>query len=592
MDGIAGAPGYRQGIGDKFAWDVLPLPKGPKGRGSTLSGDGWWIKKDTKVAAGGLGAPEADGGARSTSGPSLQAARSTPRSSSLVPDYFRLTSVKNQDAVVTTAEQTGIPFPVTPSFASWTGEILAPALADMWNNKKPPRRPCPASPPRSTPSWPRTPGRPGCELRRSTSGGADEGAGPASDDAVQTSASSAAAAGAWGRRAAARATGRGCCWSRRGPGWAGTSTWAGVNNWEPVAGPTGLAQGAVRPPAAPAPGASPCSAAPAPAHPPRAAGTRCRPETDYRLSLSRRRGLPIAFEPAGAGRGDGGPAGRAGPAAPSGAARRFVDLQRDGAPDHRPLRPAPPGAGVGAAPPPSSTPPRTSIWPALPAAPPAWARSRAARTASRAAPEQPLAPPQQRQPVLPRSAPGARRGPRADTGPSGGGRPGGDPHRHQHPHLPQRRPEPQPGGTDAGLGGVRAAPPGRAGGGVPGSQRRRVLAHWHLLQTRHGMEGWKLYLDQPHAGGAGDAPPGGPLRPARRRLPGRPGGPGSRRNGGRGGHRRPRPGLPRGRAGGRAASWTGRTGSPSAASWRWSWTTSWWPAAGPASPPWPRRAAG
>ena len=62
MDGIAGAPGYKQGIGDKFGWDVLPLPKGPKGRGSTLSGDGWWIRKDTKAPEAGLGVHEDDGG--------------------------------------------------------------------------------------------------------------------------------------------------------------------------------------------------------------------------------------------------------------------------------------------------------------------------------------------------------------------------------------------------------------------------------------------------------------------------------------------------------------------------------------------------
>jgi multiple sugar transport system substrate-binding protein len=138
MDGIAGAPGYRQGIGDKFAWDVLPLPRGPKGRGSTLSGDGWWIKKDSRVPQG------AWEFLKQMVGPEhqrahLQAASLYPSLKRLVPDYFRLTSVKNQEAVVTTAEQTGIPFPVTPSFARWTGEILAPALADVWNNKKPPK---------------------------------------------------------------------------------------------------------------------------------------------------------------------------------------------------------------------------------------------------------------------------------------------------------------------------------------------------------------------------------------------------------------------------------------------------------------------
>ena len=30
--------------------------------------------------------------------------------------------------------------------------------------------------------------------------------------------------------------------------------------------------------------------------------------------------------------------------------------------------------------------------------------------------------------------------------------------------------------------------------------RRRVLAHWHLLQTRHGMEGWKLTWISPALG--------------------------------------------------------------------------------------------
>jgi hypothetical protein len=67
----------------------------------------------------------------------MQAALVYPSLKKLVPEYFKLTSVKNQEAVVMTAEQIGIPFPVTPSFAKWTGEILAPAMADMWNNKLP-----------------------------------------------------------------------------------------------------------------------------------------------------------------------------------------------------------------------------------------------------------------------------------------------------------------------------------------------------------------------------------------------------------------------------------------------------------------------
>ena len=138
MDGIAGAPGYRQNIGDKFAWDVLPLPKGPKGRGSTLSGDGWWIKKETKAPQAAWELLKVMVGEEHQRA-HLQAASLYPSLKKLVPDYFRTTSVKNQDAVVMTAEQTGIPFPVTPSFTKWTGEILAPALADMWNNKKSPK---------------------------------------------------------------------------------------------------------------------------------------------------------------------------------------------------------------------------------------------------------------------------------------------------------------------------------------------------------------------------------------------------------------------------------------------------------------------
>jgi ABC-type glycerol-3-phosphate transport system substrate-binding protein len=138
MDGIAGAPGYRQSIGDKFAWDVLPLPKGPKGHGSTLSGDGWWIKKDVKAPAAAWELVKRLTGEEHQRA-QLQAASLYPSLKRLVPDYFRATSVKNQDAVVLTAEQIGIPFPVTPSFSRWTGEILAPALADVWNNKKTPR---------------------------------------------------------------------------------------------------------------------------------------------------------------------------------------------------------------------------------------------------------------------------------------------------------------------------------------------------------------------------------------------------------------------------------------------------------------------
>ncbi len=163
----------------------------------------------------------------------LQAASLYPSLKRLVPDYFRATSVKNQDAVVLTAEQIGIPFPVTPSFARWTGEILAPALADMWNNKKAPREAMGGSPPRSTPSWPRTPGARSCEPQRHPGGG--RGSGTAFDVCVVG-----AGSGGFGAAAAAARHGARVLLVEASPGLGGTSTWAGVNNWEPVAGPTGL----------------------------------------------------------------------------------------------------------------------------------------------------------------------------------------------------------------------------------------------------------------------------------------------------------------------------------------------------------------
>lgn len=138
MDGIAGAPNYQRGIGDKFAWDILPLPKGPKGRGSTLSGDGWWINKETKVPQAAWELVKAMVGEENQRA-QMQASLVYPSLKKLVPEYFKLTSVKNQEAVVMTAEQIGIPFPVTPSLGKWTGELLAPALAEVWNNKKTPR---------------------------------------------------------------------------------------------------------------------------------------------------------------------------------------------------------------------------------------------------------------------------------------------------------------------------------------------------------------------------------------------------------------------------------------------------------------------
>lgn len=138
LDGIVAARGYSNGIGDKFNWDVLPLPRGPKGRGSTLSGDGWWIKKDTKVPQVAWEFVKTMVGEESQR-LQLTAALAFPSLKKLIPEFFKLTNVKNQDAVVMTMEQMAVPFPVTPSLGKWTGEILAPAFADMWNNKKTPK---------------------------------------------------------------------------------------------------------------------------------------------------------------------------------------------------------------------------------------------------------------------------------------------------------------------------------------------------------------------------------------------------------------------------------------------------------------------
>ena len=78
-------------------------------------------------------------------------------------------------------------------------------------------------------------------------------------------------------------------------GLGGTSTWAGVNNWEPVAGPTGLPwelyERLRRRPLAVALQRRIRD------HPTPGSWFEIAPEIDYRLSLSRRRGLPIAFEP-------------------------------------------------------------------------------------------------------------------------------------------------------------------------------------------------------------------------------------------------------------------------------------------------------
>ena len=80
-------------------------------------------------------------------------------------------------------------------------------------------------------------------------------------------------------------------------GLGGTSTWAGVNNYEPVAGATGLPWEVYdRLVARPLAVSLQCLRARY--HPERPWGWYdCAEETDYRLSLSRPSGLPITFEP-------------------------------------------------------------------------------------------------------------------------------------------------------------------------------------------------------------------------------------------------------------------------------------------------------
>jgi hypothetical protein len=81
------------------------------------------------------------------------------------------------------------------------------------------------------------------------------------------------------------------------PGVGGTSTWAGVNNYEPVAGATGIVA-EVYERLRQIPAAVALQRARARYHPERPWGWYDRStETDYRLSLSRASGLPVAFEP-------------------------------------------------------------------------------------------------------------------------------------------------------------------------------------------------------------------------------------------------------------------------------------------------------
>lgn len=82
-----------------------------------------------------------------------------------------------------------------------------------------------------------------------------------------------------------------------GKGVGGTAAWAGVNNYEPVAGATGLI-GEVYERLRQIEGAVTLQRSRARYHPERPWGWYDRTHhTDYRLSLSRRSGLPIAFEP-------------------------------------------------------------------------------------------------------------------------------------------------------------------------------------------------------------------------------------------------------------------------------------------------------
>lgn len=82
-----------------------------------------------------------------------------------------------------------------------------------------------------------------------------------------------------------------------GNGLGGTSTYAGVNNYEPVAGATGLPQELCEY-LQQFPEAVAIQKRVAKYHPDRPWGKyTCAEETDYRLSLSRKTGMPVTFEP-------------------------------------------------------------------------------------------------------------------------------------------------------------------------------------------------------------------------------------------------------------------------------------------------------
>jgi hypothetical protein len=226
------------------------------------------------------------------------------------------------------------------------------------------------------------------------------------------------------------------------------------------------------------------------------------PETDYRLSLSRRRGLPIAFEPAALDE-EMGALLAAEPRCTVWRRSPFVDVQREGRRITALCVQRPHGR--------------------------AWVRAttyidatadvhlaRAAGCATRLGPE-------------PRSAYGE---PGAPEHPS--------PRLNNASLCYRVRPRPTgPAGPGAGTGPVQAPPAGidlqtirtatsirtypngdlnlnpvglmlgweayelyRQGGPQAAYEeaRRRVLAHWHLLQTRHGMEGWELTWISPSLG--------------------------------------------------------------------------------------------
>ncbi len=135
LTGINSAVSYRQKIADKFSWDLIAVPKGPKGRGNTVAGVGWMMTKDAK-------APDAAWELMKTlAGEDGQATLSRnsslfPSMRKLWPDFMKVTGAQNLQALTLAADTLAVNFPVTPSFGTWTGEVLAPALTAVWENKQ------------------------------------------------------------------------------------------------------------------------------------------------------------------------------------------------------------------------------------------------------------------------------------------------------------------------------------------------------------------------------------------------------------------------------------------------------------------------